>query len=247
MFRRNHNRIKSYWWNSRPNFGDQLAPLLLSRFADIDVQWDTISHSQLVTVGSILEHVPPLWDGYILGAGKLFDNSRLYIGSARTLGVRGPLSARGLKGNLVLADPGLLADELIAPQTRTIDLGIVPHWSDKKLAHDPRFTGHKWSTVIIDPASDPLNVITAIGQCKKIVSSSLHGLIVADAWGIPRRFEYCHGFDGEGGQFKFNDYSASIDAAIEPGKLFLANRNLIENKKHQLWDAYRELGSILRY
>ena len=59
-------RIKSYWWNERPNFGDQLAPLLLERFADIKVQWDTISHSQIISVGSILEHVPPLWDGHII-------------------------------------------------------------------------------------------------------------------------------------------------------------------------------------
>ena len=48
---------KAYWWKEVPNFGDALAPLLLEHFADVKVEWGTISHSQIASVGSILEHI----------------------------------------------------------------------------------------------------------------------------------------------------------------------------------------------
>lgn len=246
MFRRSH-RIKAYWWAARPNFGDGLAPLLLKRFAGIDTEWETISHSQVASIGSILEHIPPLWDGYILGSGRMYPDSHLHLyGSDLTvLALRGPLSKKAYHGDCALGDPGLLADELLPAQDRIYDLGIVPHWSDVELHQDPRFVGHTWSTLVINPSDDPLKVVGQIGQCKKIVSSSLHGLIVADAYGIPRRFEYTEQFDREGGLYKFEDYSASIGLTIEVGKLQYANQHYVEDRKHELWDAYRELGSLI--
>ena len=54
---------KAYWWKDASNFGDGLAPLLLERFAGLKVEWNTISNSKIVSIGSILEHIPPLWDG----------------------------------------------------------------------------------------------------------------------------------------------------------------------------------------
>lgn len=240
--------IKQYYWNSRPNFGDAMAPLLLERFAGIKTEFATVQHAEVITVGSILEYIPPRWDGYVLGAGKLYPDSKLYLYGAETkvLAVRGPLSKRFLGGDCALGDPGLLADELLPVQTRTFDLGIVPHWSDKNLATDKRFHSDKWTTTVIDPTGDPLAAIAMIGQCKKIVSSSLHGLIVADAFGIPRRFELTSQFNQEGGIFKFQDYSASIGLELKTGETQVAYAHNVETRKHELWDAYRELGSVLR-
>ena len=131
--------VKAYWWCEVPNFGDALAPLLLEHFADIRVEWDTISHARVASIGSILEHIPPLWDGYVLGSGKLMEFSRLHLHTktATILALRGPLSARGVPGNFALGDPGLLANELVGPQEKLWDLGIVPHWQDDKLAERP--------------------------------------------------------------------------------------------------------------
>jgi hypothetical protein len=244
---------KAYWWREVPNFGDALAPLLLERFADLKVEWGTIAHSQIASVGSILEHIPPLWDGVILGSGMLMENARLHLHGMRTgitakiLAVRGPLTARVIPGNYALGDPGLLADELVGPQKRAWDLGIIPHFSDKTLA--PKFTAlisKEHSVQVIDPSGDPLTVLRQIGSCRRIVTSSLHGMILADAFGIPRRVEYCSAMDHDGGNFKFRDYSASIRTPFETGKMTEPNRFYVEDAKFALYDAYRAAGALLK-
>jgi pyruvyltransferase len=245
---RSGTRVKAYWWCEVPNFGDALAPLLLEHFADIEVEWGTISHSSVASIGSILEHIPPLWDGFVLGSGKLFEFSRLHLhtNTATILAIRGPLSARGVPGSFALGDPGILADELVGPQEKLWDLGIVPHWQDDQLA--PKFASlipAPHTVKIISPSDDPLVVLRQIGACRRIVTSSLHGMIVADAFGIPRRVEICPAMARDGGDFKFRDYSASIQTPWEPGKMREASRFRVEDVKFAVYDAYRELGKVL--
>lgn len=242
--------IKAYWWKEVTNFGDGLAPLLLKRFSDVDVEWDTISHSSIASIGSVLEHIPPLWDGYILGSGKLMETSRLHVHTktAKILAIRGPLSARGVPGNFALGDPGLLAHELVGPQEKLWDLGIVPHWQDTELAE--RFTRliqPPYTSKVISPKQDPLDVLRQIGACRRIVTSSLHGAIVADAFGgIPRRVELCPLMMKDGGDFKFRDYSASIQTLFETGKMIEPSRFRVEDAQFAIFDAYQELAGALR-
>lgn len=241
---------KAYWWREVPNFGDALAPLLLKHFAHINAEWDTISHSSIASIGSILEHIPPLWDGYILGSGKLFENTRLHLHTrtATILSVRGPLSARGIKGDFALGDPGILANELVGPQEKKWDLGIIPHWQDDELAE--RFLNlvpPQHSCKIIDPKGDVLEVLRNIGACHRIVTSSLHGMIVADAFGIPRRVEICPKMERDGGDFKFRDYSASIQTRFARGEMIEASRFRVEDVKFAVFDAYKALEEALKY
>jgi pyruvyltransferase len=243
--------VKAYWWNGYPNWGDGLAPYLLKRFSNFhDVQWAPPNEADVFTIGSILEHIPIESQAYVLGTGRLRPGSLLTLNqNLHVMGYRGMLTANSIGPTApVIGDPGLLADELVEPQSRDYELGIVPHWSDKELGKDPRFVGHKWSTLVINPRDHPLKVIRQIGSCKKIVSSSLHGLIVADAFGIPRRFERTPLFDlvREGGLFKFEDYSSSIGAPFEVGKLIRANIHMVGDRKDALWDAYKELRTALR-
>jgi hypothetical protein len=243
--------INAYWWNVRPNFGDALAPFLLNYFADIKhVKRETISRSLIISIGSILEHVPPEWDGYIVGSGKLIENSRLngFGRTAKILALRGPLTARGFKGNFALGDPGILANELVGPQEKKWDLGIVPHWQDTELADRfIKLIPSKFSCRVILPSMYPLDVIREIGSCRRIVTSSLHGAIVADSFGgIPRRIEVCKNLSYDGGLFKFKDYSESIKTTFEIGKMTEPSRFRIEDVKFQIYDAYRELSREIK-
>lgn len=239
--------LKAYWWADQSNFGDALAPFLLARFADAEkIEYAPVEDANVVSIGSVLEHIPEGWRGHILGSGRLKENSSLKFDpkKAKILALRGPLSAKGIPGSYALGDPGLLANELIDSQEKYWDLGILPHWRDQKLVK--RFLSmipKKFTVRVIRPEKHPLQVIREIAACRRLVTSSLHGVVVADAiGGIPRRIEYCDKLEKEGRMFKFNDYSESIQCPFEIGKMTEAKRNKVNDVKHGIWDAYRELS-----
>src|ERR1017187_2480413 len=92
-------KVKMYWWTDVKNFGDQLAPLLLARFSYLEnIEWTPVAQAKIVSIGSILEHIPLGWNGFILGSGLLRETSKLKfdISKAHVLALRGPLSALGV-------------------------------------------------------------------------------------------------------------------------------------------------------
>ena len=234
--------VGCYYWRGVPNFGDLLSPLILAHFG-IEVEWASPADADIFCVGSVLDLVPDSWSGYVLGSGKLRERSTPDVSLAKVLAVRGPFSAKGISGEFVFGDPGLLVDELVPLPEKRYALGIVPHWSDKELAGE--WDDSNPDTLVINPRRDPLEVVSLIGSCKRIVSSSLHGLIVADAFGIPRRFEYTPQFDREGGLFKFRDYFASIDESFTIGKTRKASRRAVNMRKDDLRSAFRSLHDFL--
>jgi len=238
--------MRIYYWKEKRNFGDLLSSYLLDRFCNITSEWASPEQAEAVICGSILEHLSQLFSGVIAGAGKLHEKSVIHLPNARILALRGPLTARGIKGNYILADPGLLADELVGLPEKKYNLGIVPHWTDGTLEHTPIF--QKYTPKIIRVGDNPLKVIREIGECKKIVSSSLHGIILADAFGIPRRIEIpprsvSHPHQ-EGGLFKWEDYSASLGVKLEISKTVEIDRNKIIEKQHELFDVFQEIKDI---
>ena len=242
--------MKIYYWNARKNFGDALTSLLLKKFCKLDSQWSTPDKADLVMVGSILEHLPQNFNGVIAGTGKLHIDSNLKFPNAKILGVRGRLTAKqlGLKGGYVLGDAGLLATELVPLENKVYNLGLVPHWSDKTLEKDPRFT--KYNPKIIRVADDPLKVIKEISQCRKIVASSLHGIITADAFNIPRRIEIAPDMINkpkqEGGVFKWLDYQSSLGMDLEIGVTQEIDRNIITERQHEIFDMMMEIKKIFK-
>jgi polysaccharide pyruvyl transferase len=237
----------AYWWSQVPNFGDQLTPLLLKYFSGLDAEWAPIEQAEVVAVGSILEHIPNHWAGHVIGTGRIKDERDLSLDRATIHAVRGPLSARGLKGDFALGDAGLLANELIeTPFTRDVEVGVIPHWSDTDLIN--RYWVQQLSPLVISPWLPPLEVIAMIGRCKKVIASSLHGVIIADAFGIPRRTEEAPRFKSdprEGNFFKFRDYNASVGVSFETGKLQEPKRGAVQDRQSELYDAFTELGTQL--
>jgi hypothetical protein len=230
--------ITAYYWRGVPNFGDLLSPLLLKHFCGIDAEWAQAEEADIACTGSIVEHLGQ-FQGTVIGSGRMYGDAKRALRNATVLALRGPLTAKGISTDCALGDPGLLADELVMVETRKHALGIVPHWSDRTLATDARFM--RYHPLVIDPRADPLEVVRQIGSCRKIVTSSLHGMIVADAFGIPRRFEYTPQFDREGGMFKFLDHSAAVNTPLEVGVTMVANRFAVHDRKSELADAFREL------
>jgi hypothetical protein len=247
-------KVKTYWWKGKdrpPNWGDYLTPLLLARFAHLDAEWVERGSAEVVVVGSILGNIMGPWfDGTILGSGKLFENG-IVPPHATIRALRGPLSAKNVPGNCVLGDPGLLADELVRIDTKRFDLCIVPHWSEslpdfkgRRLATDDRFT--RYPNVVVDSTADPLDIIATIAQSAKVVTSSLHGLILADALNIPRRFENTADWKNEGADFKVRDHNAAVGVPHAIGKLQEADSNRVIDLKTDLKDVFRSYGKEVR-
>jgi len=86
-------------------------------------------------------------------------------------------------------------------------LGVVPHYFDKpKVA---AFWRSSAKTRFIDIQQRIERVIDQIVACEYIVSSSLHGLIVAHAYGVPALWvKFADNLLGDG--TKFRDYLASV-------------------------------------
>ncbi len=103
--------------------------------------------------------------------------------------VRGPATrdAAGLPTETPLGDPGLLAPMLLKGRPK-VDArwGLIPHLVDRRSLAIRQMVERMRHMQIIDLANpDVAQVTREIASCEAVLSSSLHGLIVADALGVP--------------------------------------------------------------
>lgn len=198
----------TYWWDLVPNFGDQLTRSVLPHFgiAPVHVGQD---HATLVGVGSVLNHLPPGWDGIVWGSGVMHADQLPQIAQARVLAVRGRLTQEvlGLEG-VSLGDPGLLLPRYGPAARPSGRVAVVPHFTHKqnawvaRLARDPR-------AQVVDVAWSVSRVARAISSSTAVLTTSLHGLILADAYGVPAVWGLPDtGLSG--GDFKHRDYHSAI-------------------------------------
>ncbi len=131
--------------------------------------------------------------------------------------VRGPLTRNvlRLRPDVPLGDPGLLSDRLIAsPAAKQYAWGIVPHHSEVEAEFFRRLQERTSHSTLIDVREpDPLATVSKIAACERIAATSLHGLIVADAFHIPNLWvsekQPRHGF-----KWKFTDYFLSVGRSL---------------------------------
>jgi pyruvyltransferase len=210
-----HNTITTYWFLDVKNFGDLITPLLLKHYG-FSPLWALPQEAQVLSTGSILQNLPESYSGLVLGAGLLWDK-KLPLPQATVLGVRGELTREriGAPKDVLLGDPGLLLSRLYENRrNKSHALGLIPHYLDWK---DPRISQisrrYKKEILVINVMREPHEVIREIDRCECILSSSLHGLIVADSLGIPSAHL---NLSGKVLEFKFQDYSSAIGANWEP-------------------------------
>lgn len=188
------------------NVGDTLTPVILEALTDHKAEYVEDSYEgKLLMVGSLLEFARP--GDTVLGTGYNKEDEIDGTG-IRFLAVRGPLTRAKIKNAEVpevYGDPALLLPLIYKPKVKKEHrIGIVPHYFDKPFTKElARRAGEKY----IDIESDWKTVVNEIVSCEKIISSSLHGVIIAEAYGIPVQWQQ---FDDrvQGAQFKYDDYKA---------------------------------------
>jgi pyruvyltransferase len=149
--------------------------------------------------------------------------------------VRGPrtrerLAKEGIAAPAVYGDPALLLPRFYNPDvTPTEELGIIPHYEDRQDSNVLRF--REQGAFVIDIFGDELQFVDQVKRCKRVVSSSLHGLIVADAYGIASKWISLSD-RVYGGGFKFQDYYLSIGLEGESPLCVDATTRLEELSAH---------------
>lgn len=212
------------------NFGDQLTPVLLEHFR-IPCTWSGPARANLVVCGSILSKLPNGWTGTILGTGFIRAGMHRSFPTARVLAVRGKLTRGACKMPLStpLGDPGLLVPDL-TPTERGDTVAVLPHFVDHALAKR-----HPEATVL-DIRTEPRLLIRQIAACSLVYTSTLHGLIAADALGVPHVLEP-HG-QVTGGLYKFLDYGSALDELVRPGVKRLSSRESVALAQDRLRAAF---------
>lgn len=204
--------LKLCWSSSKKNFGDWLSPVICGHLSGRPVVHADPERCDLIAIGSVLSRVKEGWFRkriHVWGSGYIEaqppKTSKHFYHA-----VRGHQTAALLKDIRVEAvgDPGLLCD-LIYPEFATVKkdyaLGLVPHYKDA--GHpivaqlEATFPGIK----VLNVFSDTREFLRDLASCEFVISSSLHGLIASDSFGIPNAWAKMSDAV-KGADFKFRDY-----------------------------------------
>jgi len=210
MFVKHHSKLN--------NWGDKIGPILFECISGIKpkavgMSFENIEKKDVyLIVGSILQRADPY--SIIWGPGFITESSKIIYKPKEIYAVRGPLTIKKLKEQgytcNVYGDPVLLYPRFYTPVSvkKKYKLGVIPHFIDKNSEFLNKFRGI--SDILIIDIQEDINVfVDKVCSCELIASSSLHGIIVSDAYNIPSIWiELSSKVKGNG--FKFRDYFESV-------------------------------------
>jgi Polysaccharide pyruvyl transferase len=197
------------------NFGDIFAPHLLGRMTGAEPQHHE-DNPKLLTVGSVIRTARDgdvLWGTGLNGAYAQMIHAPKHLHIYAT---RGPISYDFLRrGGFDVSrvgavfDPGSLVGHLFQPEIAALrqhigdpprDFILIPHFSDETVMRElyPQYADR------IRSVDAPFfETVAEILRSNLVISSSLHGLIVAEALGVPAIWHRpLKGVD----ELKFTDY-----------------------------------------
>lgn len=167
-------------------------------------------------IGSILQnanHHTVVWGSGLHSEKELPRETPLKICAVRGRLTRERLISHGFSCPEVYGDPILLLPKLYTPKTkRKYKLGIIPHFMDENNRFIQNYVSSTPGVTLVSMKHYERwqDVVDKICGCEKILSSSLHGLIVSDAYNIPNCWvEFSNKVYGNG--FKFRDYFSSVN------------------------------------
>ncbi|MEL1263408.1 polysaccharide pyruvyl transferase family protein [Pseudoxanthomonas putridarboris] len=203
-----------YWWqpaDGRINVGDHLSKVIVEAMLalrDLELPRKRDPGRRLFAIGSVLHNARDGETVWGSGINAKIPDDRHRFRTLDVRAVRGPLTRRwlmdrGLSVPQVYGDPALLMPafyprELVGAAAAT-DFVVVPHFNEpaaKYAAYQDR---------LLSPATLPLAFVRTLLGAGRVVSSSLHGVILAEAYGVPA--VYLDSGNGEN-RFKYDDYYA---------------------------------------
>lgn len=235
--------------NIEKNFGDNLTSFFLKTKYNINY------NNEFLGIGSHLQSIDPEYKNLIWSTGFLFPTQRI---KTEPVAVRGYETLKMFdceKKDVVVGDGGVITSLIYTPKIeKRYILGIVPHYLDypELKTDEEKYDIFKSQVLLINVCDDVDKVINQIASCNYISSSSLHGAVVADSFGIPNMifcmksskeciFTYQNGF-------KFTDYYSSFEEEFKPPYFFEYHTSLdylISNCKVRNSNTLKKLQSNL--
>jgi pyruvyltransferase len=215
-----YNNGNSQFPNRAKNWGDIVSyPLVktISQSEKVELTNDRVN-GKLIVVGSVLQHLNP---NDLVWGGGCIDQNHISARPNKVFAVRGPLTrhellSKGIECPPIYGDPALLMPYITDYKRKEpkYKYGLIPHYADENEIQVKNLK--KQGVKIIDICGGLEKFIEDIMDVEFILSSSLHGLIAADAWGIPNARVIIKG-TLYGGHFKFIDYCLSVNRKIDYG------------------------------
>lgn len=210
---------------TKKNIGDALNPFLFEKITEKKV----INLQEVLNlgikpvysfIGSVLDN-SSVRNLTVIGSGFKREDSRVIIKPKKVVACRGPLTRNKLlKAGVVevpeiYGDPAILLPMFFDPDVeKTYKFGIIPHYIDHN-AELITFWKNKPEVKFIDVFSDLETFVNDLKSCEYTFSSSLHGVILSHAYGVPSVWIKLSEKIA-GGNFKFDDYFQSVDIKVKP-------------------------------
>ena len=172
------------------NFGDRLSPIIINLLTGQPARHTTIGRTKLLALGSIFF---ALNDYDLVWGSGLLDSTHIKFAlnkpNVKYYAVRGPetrklLNQNGIDCPQIYGDPAQLLPYLIQNDlVKKYKIGIVPHFTHysgfKQIARRNK------DIKVINVQKPVIQVCQEILACEIILSSSLHGIILSESYGIP--------------------------------------------------------------
>lgn len=241
------NNSNLFWWNHLKNFGDYITPYLFKMITGkepVHVLPDNNSdETVIIGAGSIINWATA--NSIIWGSGVMSRN--LFMQKPMMVNaVRGPLTRMrmielGYDCPEIYGDPGLLLPRFYSPNVKKeYFIGVVPHYMDADIA--ARCFGD--DIFIIDVLRDVEDVVNDIASCDLILSSSLHGCIIAYAYNI-RSIWIEFSANMRRDRTKYIDYLMSIGMSIDSNPVIINDRYYSVRELMSLSEKYQRTKASL--
>lgn len=212
-----------FWWDGKANFGDAAGPWLVEQMTGksaINVRTTQAQGRALSSIGSLFQMMShqqvDFW-----GSGMLYEPNEMQtrrlqnLESVNVHAVRGKISREVLMKKFgwdipeVYGDPALLFPRYLMPEQPREDnrIAFIPHRQHMKYFKS-RDLGN---VTLLSVAEDLKDVVTSIATAGVCVSTSLHGIIFAQAYGTPWVWLNVQDDELKGGEFKFDDFFTTLD------------------------------------
>jgi len=211
-----------FFAKGKENLGDSMVPWLIEKITDKKYPYSNPLKKRgnhLLSIGSILQYATS--DCFIWGSGFIQKNSRTKGRPNFISALRGPLTRErllnlGIEAPNVFGDPALLTSRFVIVERRPIagKVGFIPHYVDWDAMASSELRKSERFEFIDIRTSDIEEFAKQINSCELIISTSLHGLIISESFGIP--VIWCKFSDrvvGDG--FKFVDYFSGSGRKVQ--------------------------------